>query len=146
MNSTHNRLKLQFPKFTGDDLTGWIYQAEQYIDFQRSISISEFISPRFISKVLHYNGIVRSLKLPDPCPGLTSPRHCYTASATLTLTARLKHSHAIGKQPRWAFCRLWNSYLLGCYVAGLKDEIHLDVKSKNPWTLPEAIGVTRLIK
>jgi hypothetical protein len=31
--SNHN-LKLSFPKFNGDDPTGWIYKAEQYFEFQ----------------------------------------------------------------------------------------------------------------
>ena len=34
MNSTYNCLKLQFPKFTSNDRTGWIYEAELYFDFQ----------------------------------------------------------------------------------------------------------------
>jgi hypothetical protein len=28
-------LKLSFPRFTGDDPAGWLYQAEQYFAFQR---------------------------------------------------------------------------------------------------------------
>ncbi|KAJ0433305.1 putative retrotransposon gag domain-containing protein [Helianthus annuus] len=28
-------LKLHFPRFSGDDPTGWIYQAEQYFEFQK---------------------------------------------------------------------------------------------------------------
>ncbi|GJZ37165.1 transposon ty3-G gag-pol polyprotein [Tanacetum coccineum] len=28
-------LKLHFPRFSGDDPTGWVYQAEQYFDFQK---------------------------------------------------------------------------------------------------------------
>lgn len=34
----HQHLKLYFPKFNGDDLTGWIYQAEQYFDFKNIAS------------------------------------------------------------------------------------------------------------
>ncbi|KAL6313182.1 hypothetical protein AAG906_016770 [Vitis piasezkii] len=30
----HQHLKLSFPKFNGDDPTGWIYKAEQYFDFK----------------------------------------------------------------------------------------------------------------
>jgi hypothetical protein len=31
---SHHNLKLSFPKFNGDDPTGWIYKAEQYFEFQ----------------------------------------------------------------------------------------------------------------
>ncbi|KAL5857728.1 hypothetical protein ACOSQ3_005186 [Xanthoceras sorbifolium] len=30
----HTQLKLFFPKFGGDDPTGWIYEAEQYFEFK----------------------------------------------------------------------------------------------------------------
>ena len=33
----HTHLKLSFPKFNGDDLTGWIFKAEQYFDFDNVV-------------------------------------------------------------------------------------------------------------
>ena len=38
------------------------------------------------------------------------------------------------------------TFLIGCLVAGLHDEIQLDVKIKQPCTLADAIGVSRLIE
>lgn len=38
------------------------------------------------------------------------------------------------------------TFLIGCFIAGLQDEIRLDVKIKQPRTLIEAIGVARLIE
>ncbi|KAK0608629.1 hypothetical protein LWI29_033588 [Acer saccharum] len=38
------------------------------------------------------------------------------------------------------------NYLVACFVAGLRDEIRLDVKFKKPRTLSDAIGVARLIE
>ena len=35
---------------------------------------------------------------------------------------------------------------MGCFIAGLKDEIRLDVKIKQPRTLTDAIGVARLFE
>ena len=107
---------------------------------KRSISTSEFSSPCFISKVLHYNGIVGSLKLADPCPWLTSLRHCCPALAALTLTTRLNHLHAIDKQPRWAFRSLWNRYpfepllakLLRCWPKGWDSSRREDQEPSNP--------------
>ena len=39
-----------------------------------------------------------------------------------------------------------DTYLIGCFIAGFKDEVRLDVKIKKPRTLPEAMGVTRLVE
>lgn len=37
-------------------------------------------------------------------------------------------------------------FLIGCFIAGLRDEIRIDVKIKQPGTLVDAIGVARLIE
>ena len=37
-------------------------------------------------------------------------------------------------------------FLIGCFIAGLRDEIRLDVKIKQPHTLADTIGVARLIE
>ncbi|VFQ65141.1 unnamed protein product [Cuscuta campestris] len=37
-------------------------------------------------------------------------------------------------------------FLIGCYIAGLKEEIQYDVKVKKPKNLSEAIGVARVIE
>ncbi|KAL5854625.1 hypothetical protein ACOSQ4_004427 [Xanthoceras sorbifolium] len=37
-------------------------------------------------------------------------------------------------------------YLIGCFIAGLRDDIRLDLKVKKPRSLSEAIGVARLIE
>jgi hypothetical protein len=38
------------------------------------------------------------------------------------------------------------SFLVGCFIGGLKEEIRLEVKLKNPRRLVEAIGVARLVE
>ena len=37
-------------------------------------------------------------------------------------------------------------FLIGCFVAGLRDDIRIDVKIKQPHTLADAIEVARLIE
>ncbi|KAL5771463.1 hypothetical protein ACOSP7_015617 [Xanthoceras sorbifolium] len=39
-NRSHRHLKLSFPKFNGEDPTGWVYKAEQYFDF-KSIAVDQ---------------------------------------------------------------------------------------------------------
>jgi hypothetical protein len=38
------------------------------------------------------------------------------------------------------------TFLIGCFIAGLRDEIRLDVKIKQPKTLADTIGVARLVE
>jgi hypothetical protein len=37
-------------------------------------------------------------------------------------------------------------FLIGCFIAGLRDDIRIDVKIKQPGTLADTIGVARLIE
>jgi hypothetical protein len=41
---------------------------------------------------------------------------------------------------------LLENFLIGCFIAGLHDEIRLDVKIKQPHSLANAIGVAHLIE
>lgn len=41
---------------------------------------------------------------------------------------------------------LSKSFLIGCFIAGLRDEIQLEVKIKHSTILVETIGLSRLIK
>jgi hypothetical protein len=41
---------------------------------------------------------------------------------------------------------LLETFLIGCFITGLRDDIRLDVKIKHPTTLSETIGVVRLIE
>ncbi|KAL5752695.1 hypothetical protein ACOSQ2_023202 [Xanthoceras sorbifolium] len=41
-NRSHHHLKLSFPKFNGEDPTGWVYKAEQYFDFKSPMTWDEF--------------------------------------------------------------------------------------------------------
>lgn len=41
---------------------------------------------------------------------------------------------------------LSEKFLIGCFVTGLKDDIKLNVKIKQPRSLADAIGVARLVE
>jgi len=41
---------------------------------------------------------------------------------------------------------LLGNFLIRCFIAGLQDEIRLDVKIKQPHTLADTIGMARLIE
>ncbi|GFZ10009.1 hypothetical protein Acr_21g0006080 [Actinidia rufa] len=121
-NST---LKLYFPKFTGEDPTGWIYRAEQYFEFQGIVPAQRVQLASF-----HLEGIALQWH------PLTRLKHTTTVSAYQEEFEKL--SQLIDALP--------DSHLIGIFIAGLKDEVHLDVKLKYPRTLSEAIGVARLVE
>ncbi|GFY85782.1 hypothetical protein Acr_04g0005200 [Actinidia rufa] len=154
-NST---LKLHFPKFTGEDPTGWIYQAEQYFEFQgivpaQRVQLASFhlegIALQWHRWFAKFKGPVNWTKFTtallcrfgpteyeNPFEALTRLKHTTTVSAYQEEFEKL--SQLIDALP--------DSHLIGIFIAGLKDEVRLDVKLTNPHTLSEAIGVARLVE
>ncbi|EEF39867.1 conserved hypothetical protein [Ricinus communis] len=83
--------------------------------------------------ILPYNGID---DYEDPSEALTRLRQTSTVAAYQKAFEKLYHQ--IDGLPE--------GFLVGCFIAGLRDEIRLDVKIKQPKTLADAIGVTRLVE
>ena len=72
----------------------------------------------------------------DPSEALTRLRHSTSVATYQEAFERLSHR----------VDGLLEAFLIGCFIVGLRDEVHLDVKIKQPKTLAEAIGVARLIE
>ncbi|XP_061968341.1 uncharacterized protein LOC133691764 [Populus nigra] len=157
-SQTHSHLKLSFPRFDGSEPTGWVYKAEQYFEFQaidsaQQVQLASFHLDgialqwhRWLTKFrgpLLWNEFVQALlqrfgptDYEDPSESLTRLRQTTSVAAYQEAFERL--SHQVDGLPE--------GFLIGCFVAGLRDEIHIDVKIKHPHTLTEAIGVARLIE
>ena len=72
----------------------------------------------------------------DPSESLT--RHRQTTTVKTYQEAFKRLSHKVDGLPK--------SFLIGCFVAGLRDNVRIDVKIKQPHTLANAIKVARLIE
>ena len=154
----NSNLKLYFPKFTGEDPTGWIYRAEQYFEFQnisthQRVQLASFHLEgialqwhRWLTKFkgpLSWQDFTKALlhrfgptEFNDPSEALTRLKQTSTVALYQEEFERLSQ----------LFDNLPDTYLIGCFIAGLKKEVRLDVKIKKPRTLSEAIGVARLIE
>ena len=154
----HQHLKLSFPKFNGDDPTGWIYKAEQYFDFMnitpgQQVQLASFHLEgialqwhRWLTKFrgpLTWDEFTKAVQLrfgptdyEDPSEALTRLKQTTTVAAYQEAFEKL--SHRVDGLPE--------NFLIGCFIAGLRDEIRIDVKIKQPRTLADTIGVARLIE
>lgn len=151
-------LKLRFPRFGGDDPTGWVYQAEQYFDFQKvaeedQVELASFHLDgialqwhRWYTKTrgpLAWSEFITALlsrfgptDYEDPSESLHRVKQLTTVAVYVEAFERL--SHRVDGLP--------GPFLMGCFVGGLKEEIRLEVKIKKPRTLAEAIGLVRLVE
>ena len=152
VNHPHH-LKLHFPKFNGEEPSGWIYRAEQYFEFQ-NISLEQRLQlasfhlegialqwHRWFMKFCgphNWNEFTRAFLLcfgptyyDDPSEALTRLQQTSTVEAYQEAFEKL--SHRIDGLPE--------TFLVGCFIARLRDDVRLDVKIKQPQTLANAIGV-----
>ncbi|KAL5857738.1 hypothetical protein ACOSQ3_005196 [Xanthoceras sorbifolium] len=139
----NHHLKLNFPKFDGEDPTGWVYKFEQYLDFkavppEQQVQLASFhlegIALQWHRK--HYYSLLGPTDYKDSSEALTRLKQ--TTTVTAYQEAFEKLSHRVDDMPE--------PFLVGCFIAGLRDEIQLDVKIKQPRTLADAIGVARLVE
>ena len=151
-------MKLNFPAFDGQDPQAWIYKAEQFFSFKNippdlQAQLASFhlggIALQWYRWLTKFKGpfswsdLTRVALLQfsptdydDPAEALTWLRQTTIVAAYQDLFEKL--SHQIDGLPE--------GFLIGNFIAGLKDDIRLDVKIKHPKTLAETIGVARLIK
>ncbi|GFY86793.1 hypothetical protein Acr_05g0004320 [Actinidia rufa] len=87
----------------------------------------------FTTALLHCFG---PTEYENPSEALTRLKHTTTVSAYQEELEKL--SQLIDALP--------DNHLIGIFIAGIKDEVHLDVKLKNPRTLSEAISIARLVE
>ncbi|KAJ0668240.1 putative nucleotidyltransferase, Ribonuclease H [Helianthus annuus] len=149
-------LKLHFPRFSGDDPMGWIYQAEQYFEFQQvpdadQVQLASFhldglalqwhrwyTKPRgplswseFTTALLQRFG---PTDYEDPSEALS--RLTQVSTVAVYQESFEKLSHRVDGLPE--------VFLVGSFTGGLKEEIRLEVKMKKPRNLADAMGLARM--
>ncbi|KAH7544951.1 hypothetical protein FEM48_Zijuj01G0040500 [Ziziphus jujuba var. spinosa] len=131
------KLKIDFPRFNGEDPNGWIYRCEQYFEFKLVEESQQFRGPltwnEFTRAVLHQFG---PTDYDNPSEALARLKQ--VSSVTLYQAEFKKLSQQIDHLPE--------SHLVGCFLTGLRDDIRVELKMKQPRSLSEAIGVAWLIE
>ena len=151
-------MKLSFPSYGGGDPAGWLYQEEQYFAFQQvddndKVHLASFhldgialqwhcwlekskgpMSWVEFSKAVHSR--FGATDFEDPSEALSRLKQLTTVVSYQQDFERL--SQRVDGLPE--------SFLVGCFIGGLKDEIRLEVKLKNPRSLSDAIGIARLVE
>lgn len=92
-SQNNHQLKLNFPKFDGEDPMGVDLQVWTVLNFKEVVWSIVFNLPPFTSKELHSNGIDGSWNSEDQYAGMNSPKPCYSASGQWTTKTHQKLSH-----------------------------------------------------
>ena len=128
---THHHINLSFPKFNGEDPSGWIYRAEQYFDFKdiapdQQVQLASFhlegIALQWQRWLMKFRGplsweeFTKAVLLrfgptdyEDPSEALSRLKQTTTVAAYQEAFEKL--SHQIDGLPQY--------FLVGCFVVGL---------------------------
>ena len=135
-----------------------MYKVEQYFDF-KDITLTQQVQLAFFHLdgiALQWHRLLNKFRGPltwsefvkavllhfepteyeDPSESLTRLRQTTTVATYQEAFERL--SHQVDDLPE--------SFLIGCFVTDLRDDVRIDVKIKQPHTLADAIEVARLIE
>lgn len=151
-------MKLYFPKFNGEEPQGWIYKDEQYFEFksvplEQQVPLASFhlegLALQWHRWFTKFQGLVAWKEFTTAvllCFGPTDFENPSEALTRLRQTTSVEAYQEMFEKLSYRVDGLPESFLVGCFIAGLRDEVRLDVKIKNPHTLAEAIGVARPIE
>ena len=135
LDQNHAHLKLSFPKFNGDDPTGWIFKVEQYFVFNnvapdQQVQLASFhlegITLQWLRWLTMFRGPLNWSELSkalllrfgpidyeDPSEALTPHKQTSTVATYQETFEMLSHRDD----------GLPENYLIGCFIAGLHDDI-----------------------
>ncbi|KAF5450607.1 hypothetical protein F2P56_030941, partial [Juglans regia] len=149
-------IKLDFPRFHGDEPSGWIYKANHYFalhpmpDGQKILMASFYMEGTALvwfqdaeetDSFKSWHSFIKAVQsrfgsssYDDPMEAITRLRQTSTVSAYKTqfevLSNRLKG--------------LSENYKLSCFLSGLRDEIRLPVRMLHPQSLNTAFGLAKI--
>ena len=148
--------RLDFPRFDGEDPTGWIYIADQFFQYQGTAAREKVLLAYFHLKeeaLQWYQWYERSH--PNVCWEEFTQALCVRfgpsdfedfdeALAKLRQTGTIREyqnqfERLAAKVQNWP-----EKALVGSYIGGLRDDIHAEVKLFKPTTLTHAISLARL--
>ncbi|KAJ0937126.1 putative retrotransposon gag domain-containing protein [Helianthus annuus] len=149
--------KIEFPRFKGDDLTSWLFKVEQFFQLDKvsdatkvrlaAIHFEEkalqwyqsLTSQRVEGEVLSWTELVEALKVrfgelfDDPMTDLKNLKQINSVQEYHD-----KFDAIISR------LQLPIEYALSCFLAGLEEEIRLQVRMFNPKNIQEAFCLAKL--
>jgi hypothetical protein len=149
-------IRLDFPKFSGEEPNGWIYHANQYFTYHQTNphhrvllasfhmegkALTWFQDLEASGSITSWDGFTQSLLtrfgpsiLDDPIETLTRLRQ------TRIVEAYKSQFEIISNQLK----RLAEPYKLSCFLSGLREDIRFMVCMLNPSNLTMAFGTTKM--
>nr|XP_023872616.1 uncharacterized protein LOC111985197 [Quercus suber] len=149
-------MKLEFPRFFGEDPMSWVYKANQYFRYYNTPIGENLMLASFHMEgealiwfqegeeigVFHdWNSLTQALHVRFGTTAYDDPMETLTR---LRLTSTVAVYKAQFKVLSNRIKGLSASHKLSCFLSGLKVEIRLPVRMLNPQSLNEAFGLSKI--
>lgn len=156
-NNFFSRLtKVDFPKFGGDNLRSWLYKVEQFFlldhtpDFTKTQLASVYLEDR--AQQWYYTYVQQRSDVEigwDDFVAALNARFEQLYDDPMTELKNLRQTGTV-KEYHDTFDSIVSrldlplAYVLSCFIAGLEDEIQLQVRMFNPHTIQQAYCLAKL--
>ncbi|MCI11643.1 hypothetical protein A2U01_0032745, partial [Trifolium medium] len=151
-------VKLDFPRFDGNDVLNWIFKAEQFFDYHNtpdedrlmisSVHLDHDVVPWFqMNQRSHpfrsWQEFTRALEMDFGPSAYESPREAlFKLTQTHSVADYYKEFNALANRVHG----LSNEAFLDCFLSGLTGDIRRDVVAMEPATLPRAFALAKLFE
>ncbi|KAF8389533.1 hypothetical protein HHK36_024048 [Tetracentron sinense] len=151
----HRSVKIDFPKFDGEDPTAWIYRAEQYFSFSQIpedawVQLASFHLEREASQWFQWYEKMRGTpSWPELVEALcvrfgpTQYEDFTGALIRLSQTSTVREYQQQFERLANRTIGLTDSFFTSCFINGLRDDIRHEVKMFKPTNLLRAISLAR---
>ena len=149
-------LKLDLPRFDGQDAMGWIFKISQFFDYHQTLEEERIFVASFYMdgpalswfQWMHRNHLITSWSsLLHALETRFAPTFYDDPEGTLAkLTQRGSVNDYLHEFERLAnrVTGLPPSFLLSCFISGLTPELRREVQALQPVSLPQAISLAKL--
>ena len=143
-------VKLDFPRFSGDDPTSWVYKANQYFGYYQTPITEKLLIVSFHMELealiwfqeveeagvfTNWDSLVQALHIRFGSTAYDDPMEVLTRLRQSSIVALYKVEFEVVSN---RIKGLFPLHKLSCFLSGLKDEIKLPIRMLNPSTLNEA--------
>ncbi|XP_020080220.1 uncharacterized protein LOC109703897 [Ananas comosus] len=150
--------KIEFPRFDGEDLKGWLYRCEQFFEIDGTAEDAKvkLATIHLEGRALQWHQIFMKSRLTRAIPSweeyISTLSTRFRSDLFDDPMAELKGLRQIGSVLEYQdkFDSLLNrvelseEYAVSCFISGLKDEIQIPIRMFQPRTLQRALSLAKL--
>ena len=149
-------VRLDFPRFSGDDPASWVYKANQYFAYYQTPAMEKLLVASFhmdqealvwyqdaedAGIFCNWEGMVQALYVRFGSTPYDDPMEALTRLKQTSSVAVYKAEfEALSNRIKG----LSSTHKMSCFLSGLRDEIRLPVRMLNPPSLNAAFGLAKI--